>query len=172
MIIVNEIHYKWNNIVYLEVQNLLCKRHQQKEGKTSKQNNILPILEAGLRCLVLLWQHKVHEIFISHLPLNLASKLPWSLEWNQSKNTAKIFRQEIICSTSKQHLGWATRQRGNYWIIQTYLWKYSINDPVGEGMITISDEVIFVNQEIMVHVQLPEFTVYDVKMFIRKVSAI
>lgn len=54
--------------------------------------------------------------------------------------------------------------------IQTNLREYSFDDPVSEGMITISDEVFSVNQEITVCVQLPEFAVYNIKMFIREIS--
>lgn len=38
-------------------------------------------------------------------------------------------------------------------------------------MVAISDQVFFVNQEIVVCIQLPKFAVYHIEMLIRKVSA-
>lgn len=49
--------------------------------------------------------------------------------------------------------------------------KYSINDPVRKGMIAISNEVLFINQKIMISIELPKLAIYHVKVFVRKVSA-
>jgi hypothetical protein len=81
---------------------------------------------------------------------------------NQGGN---LFR-ENVCHTQQYNLvSFKTLQQS---IIIQYLWKYSINDPVGKGMVTIFDEVLFVYQEVMVWIKLPKLAVYNVKMFIRE----
>ena len=47
--------------------------------------------------------------------------------------------------------------------------KYSINNPVRKGMVAISNEVLFINQKIMISIELPKLAIYHVKMFIREV---
>lgn len=49
--------------------------------------------------------------------------------------------------------------------------KYSINNPVRKGVVAISNEVLFINQKIMISIELPKLAIYHVKVFVRKVSA-
>lgn len=50
-----------------------------------------------------------------------------------------------------------------------YLWEYSVNNPIGKGMITISDEVLFINQKVMIGIKLPKLAVYNIEMLIGEV---
>lgn len=54
-------------------------------------------------------------------------------------------------------------------ISETNLWKYSINNPVGKGMITIFDEIVLINKAIMVTIKFPKSAVYDVEVLIGEV---
>lgn len=47
--------------------------------------------------------------------------------------------------------------------------KYSVDNPVGEGMITIFDEIFLINMEIMVAIEFPKSAVYNVEMLIGEV---
>jgi len=49
------------------------------------------------------------------------------------------------------------------------LWKYSVDNPVGKGMITIFDEIFLINKEIMVAIEFPKSAVYHVEMLIGEV---
>lgn len=51
-----------------------------------------------------------------------------------------------------------------------YLGKYSVNNPVGQCMVAISYKVLFINQKIMICVQLPEFAIYYIEMLVREIS--
>jgi hypothetical protein len=48
----------------------------------------------------------------------------------------------------------------------TNLCENSINYPIGQRMISIFDEVLLINQKIVVCIQLPEFAVDHIKVFI------
>ena len=46
------------------------------------------------------------------------------------------------------------------------LWKNSVNDPVSKCMVSISDEVLLIDQEIMINIKLPKFAVYHIEVLI------
>ena len=46
------------------------------------------------------------------------------------------------------------------------LGEYSVDNPVGKSMVSISHKIFFVNQEIVIRIQLPELAVYDIEMLI------
>lgn len=50
--------------------------------------------------------------------------------------------------------------------------KNPINNPVGKGMITISDKVLFIDKKIMVGVKLPKFAKYYVSVHKRSICNI
>ena len=46
------------------------------------------------------------------------------------------------------------------------LGEYSVDNPVSKSMVAIFHKVFFVNQEIMVSIELPELAVYDIEMLV------
>lgn len=54
---------------------------------------------------------------------------------------------------------------------RAYLSEDPIHYPVGQRMVPVSKQVLFINQEVVIAVQLPEFTVDDVEVLVREVSA-
>ena len=53
-------------------------------------------------------------------------------------------------------------------MLEPYLRKYPLHDPVGERVVPISQEVVLVNHKVVVRIQLPEFAIDDVKVLVRK----
>lgn len=53
-------------------------------------------------------------------------------------------------------------------MLERNLREYSVNNPVGQRMVAISDKVLFINQEIMICIQLPELAIYYIEVFIRE----
>ena len=51
------------------------------------------------------------------------------------------------------------------------LWKNSVNDPISKCMVSISDEVLFIDQEIMISIKLPKLAVYHIEVLIWEIPA-
>lgn len=54
---------------------------------------------------------------------------------------------------------------------ETNLRKNSVNNPVCKCMVTISNKVLLVNQEVVIGIKLPELAIDHVEVFIREVPA-
>ena len=132
----------------------ICQIKKRKHSKcylSSTLRHSLPVFKARLWRLIFFRKYEIHKILIPHFPFNFASKLPSNLSrkpihypWSSFKGSRSF----------RQNLG-----------------EYSVDNPVSKSMVAIFHKVFFVNQEIMVSIELPELAVYDIEMLVWEVPS-